>query len=319
MADDKKNFWSILRADEISKFMELVDLTEKILGEKTQDIEVLQGGLTNKSFKVTLADGHKVVLRMGGAGTGEYINRAGEKHNCIAASMLGIAPEVYYFDTRSGCEVTNFVEKPTMHLEDFQNDKAVVEAAAGVLKRLHNCGMKFQGTMDHVQGIKDYAKILEDKKYEERFEGWDEIYDTVLKIDEINKKNPPIIGPIHADTLAENWMWDGNDMTLIDWEYGGVGDIYSDVAGIITEDLLTDEMTDVLLKAYFGEPTEEQVARVMVDRFVYCEYWSIWSLVQMANGKDPAVYWDYGNDRAQLGLQYMKEEKWDSYIETLAK
>ena len=58
------------------------------------------------------------------------------------------------------------------------------------------------------------------------------------------------------------------------------------------------------LKAYFGgEPAEEQCARVDVNKFLYCTYWSVWSLVQIANGKEREFYWEYSLHRAKLGLE----------------
>ena len=83
---------------------------------------------------------------------------------------------------------------------------------------------------------------------------------------------------------------------------------------------MDDEMTEVWLTSYFGgEPTEEERARVMVNRFLYCTYWSVWSLVQMANGKEREIYWDYGLDRAKLGKAYMSDPKFADYLAIISK
>jgi thiamine kinase-like enzyme len=152
------NFWSILRADEISDFMDLLNLAEKILKRKVADIKILAGGLTNKSFKVVFEDGLTVAMRIAGRGTGEYISRKAEKNNSTMAAGMGIAPEVYYFDPETGSQLVEFVKLPTMHIEDFQKNPDVLKNAAQIMKTLHSSGIKFLGAFDPVAGIEDYVK-----------------------------------------------------------------------------------------------------------------------------------------------------------------
>lgn len=316
----KKEFWSILKADEIEDFLELVSLAGKILKKKVTDIEILAGGLTNKSFKLVFEDGLTVVMRLAGRGTGEYINRKAEKNNSTMAAGMGIAPELYFFDADTGSQLVEFVKLPTLHVEDFQKDAAVLQNAAQILKTLHSGGIKFLGAFAPVAGIEDYVKILEQKGFAERFEGWDSIYKNVIRVRDAYAKNPPALAPCHNDTLSENFMFDGKTMMLIDWEYGGMGDPYYDVSGIITENLLDDNATEILLKAYFGgEPTEEQRARIQINKFIYCTYWSVWSLVQIANGKERDFYWEYGLHRAKLGLEYMGHPDFERYLNLLGR
>lgn len=313
--ESKKNFWSILKADEIDDFMDLLSLAGKILKRKVANIEILAGGLTNKSFKVVFEDGLTIAMRIAGRGTGEYISRKAEKHNSTMAAGMGIAPEVYYFDSDTGSQLVEFVKLPTMHTEDFQKNPDVLKNAAQIMKTLHSSGIKFQGAFAPVAGIEDYVAILKQKGFEDRYEGWDEIYKTVLRVRDAYAKNPPALGPCHNDTLAENFMFDGKTMKLIDWEYGGMGDPYYDVSGVFTEDLLSDEAGEIFMRAYCGgEPTEEQRARVLVNEFIYCTYWSVWSLVQIANGKEREFYWQYGLDRAILGKEYMSNPNFERYL-----
>jgi len=313
-----KNFWSILRADEIEDFLDLLSLAGKILKRKVANVEILAGGLTNKSFKVTFEDGFVVVMRLAGKGTGEFISRKGEKHNCTMAAGMGIAPEVYYFDADTGSQLVEFVKMPTMHIEDFQNDAVVLENAGRLLRVLHSAGIKFAGHFDPVAGIDEYMQILKKNGYQDRYDGWDDIYKTVVRIREAYKKNPPSLAPCHNDVLAENFMFDRKEMKLIDWEYGGMGDPYYDASGVLTEDLLDEKATEIYLRAYFdGEPTAEQRARIFVNRFLYCTYWSAWSLVQISNGKEHDLYWQYGLDRAILGKEYMSDPNFGKYLDLI--
>src|SRR6478736_5684789 len=70
-------------------------------------VEPLGGGITNHNFKVAV-DGEAYVLRIGGQDTELLgIDRAVEHKASLAASLLGIAPEVVAF--RHDCLVTRFV------------------------------------------------------------------------------------------------------------------------------------------------------------------------------------------------------------------
>ena len=314
----KNDFWSILRADEVSDFMDLLSLAEKILKRKTADIDVLKGGLTNKSFKVTFEDGLEIVMRLAGRGTGEFINRSAEKYNSQMAYGMGIAPEVYYFDADTGSQLVEFVKMPTMHLEDYQKDVDVLQKSAKLLSVLHNSSIKFRGRFDAIAGTKEYMDILKNKNYTDSYEGWADTYKMVERIGRIYAKNPSPLAPCHNDVLAENFMYDRKTMYLIDWEYGGVGDPYYDASGPLTEDVLDEKMTEVYLKAYFnGDPTPEQRARIFIGRFLYCTYWCAWSLVQIANGKEHDLYWQYGLDRANLGKEYMSDPEFEKYLKIL--
>lgn len=317
--ENKKDYMSILRADEVEDFNNLLAICEKTMNMKVTDIAVLAGGLTNKSFTLTFEDGTKAVMRLAGKGTGEYISRAAEKHNSTAVGeKLGIAPKVYYFDADTGSQLAEFIKMPTLHDVDFREDRVILKKAAELLHALHFSGIRFMGDFDPIKGTEDYINILVNMGFEDRYQGFKEIYAMVLRIRDAFKKNPPLSAPLHCDTLAENFMYNGTDMKLIDWEYGAQGDPYYDVSGIMTEDLLDDAACEDLLKFYFGgEPTAEERARVFLNRFLYCTYWSAWSLVQIANGKDRDLYWQYGLDRAILGMQYMSDPKFEGYLKTI--
>src|SRR5438552_10094558 len=63
------------------------------------------GGLTNRVFRVDHS-GEQYVLRLPGAGTAEYINRANEAQAARAAAKAGVSPDVLYADAATGIMVT---------------------------------------------------------------------------------------------------------------------------------------------------------------------------------------------------------------------
>ena len=119
---------------------------------------------------------------------------------------------MYYFDAETGSSLVEFVKMPTLHIEDFQKDPVVLKNAARIMNTLHSNGIKFLGHFDPVAGIDEYVNILKQKSYTKRYEGWDDIYKTVLRVRDAYAKNPPALAPCHNDVLAENFMYDGKNM-----------------------------------------------------------------------------------------------------------
>ncbi|MDO4542886.1 MAG: choline/ethanolamine kinase family protein, partial [Bacillota bacterium] len=101
--------------------------------EEIVSAEVMGGGLTNRNFKVELSNGTKVAVRIAGKGTQEYMNRPAEKHNATLMSSLGINAEIYYFDTRTGSQLSQFLEGRTLHPEDFRNDPEILKKTAAIM------------------------------------------------------------------------------------------------------------------------------------------------------------------------------------------
>ena len=86
------------------------------------------GGLTNRVFKVSCGNGN-FCLRLPGAGTEVYINRAVERANAEAAAEAGVSPEVIHFGD-DGVMVTRYIEGAvTMSGEHFRDIPGAVERA----------------------------------------------------------------------------------------------------------------------------------------------------------------------------------------------
>ena len=66
-------------------------------------------GLTNINYLVE-RDDERFVVRLPGAGTGEYIDRIAEEVAARSAAKAGVNAEVVFFDATDGLMVTRFVD-----------------------------------------------------------------------------------------------------------------------------------------------------------------------------------------------------------------
>jgi thiamine kinase-like enzyme len=311
-------FGDVVRNEEIADFIRLVNLTRDIFHQEMTTLEIMPGGLANKNFHSVLESGTQVAIRLAGKGTATYINRPGEKHNATQMASIGIAPEIYYYDPTTGSQIVEYIDAPTMHPDDFQTRDEVLNKAGKVMRRYHDSGMEFKTSFDPISKIDEYKAILAEHKYEKRYDGWDRIVENLDRISAAYKKNPPRRVPCHNDTLAENFMFQGEKMRVIDWEYGGMNDGYYDIACVCVENPLDETCEETFLRAYCGgEPGDEARARVLINKFLVTSHWSTWSLVQICYGKDPDFYWEYGRTRAVQACSFLDDPNFTRYLEII--
>jgi thiamine kinase-like enzyme len=74
-------------------------------------------------------------------------------------------------------------------------------------------------------------------------------------------REPLALHPCHNDLLKGNFIDDGTRIRILDWEYAGMGDIFFDLGNFAVQHEFSDEHDEILLKAYFGQPTDSQRAR----------------------------------------------------------
>lgn len=305
-----------VRPEEIPEIKRLALLLRTASQADIASVSVMGGGLTNRNFKVELTNGQKVAVRIAGEGTQDYMNRPAEKHNCGLMSSLGINAEVYFFDTRTGSQLSQFIEGDTLHSEDFRTKDEILEKAAAIMRKYHDSGFEFSDTFSPFKEIQRYNKILSDSNFTDRYDEGPDLAEHIIDVMEAYAENPPKLVPCHNDPLPENFMYDGERLYLIDWEYAGMNDRFFDLAALIDENELDDDAQRKFLKYYFGgDFTQEQEARVYVARFLVDAMWAIWSLVQINSGKDRAFYRAYGEKRIKECMVYVSNPNWSKYLE----
>lgn len=257
----------------------------------------MQGGVTNKNYKLII-DGCSYAIRIAGAGTENYIDREKEFKNVSQMSEAGVAPKIYYSDVDTGFQVSEFIEGQTLSEEMIQSDYELLRTAVLTMKKCHNSGAEFYGEFNPIEKINVNLSLLKEKNYNDFFAGWEEIKDIYIEISENYKSQNIKLCPCHNDTLAGNFIGDKNLLKMIDWEYSGMNDPYYDLACFAMENKLSEKMEKQLLIDYNGgNISDKQILRFYENKFITIYYWSVWSLLQIAYGKDRTFYYDYGMER----------------------
>ncbi|WP_243612734.1 phosphotransferase [Shimia aestuarii] len=255
------------------------------------------GGLTNLVHLVETSDA-RVIVRIPGDGTNEYIDRGVEITNAQAAWRAGISAEVLWANAASGEMVSTAIENiETMTPALFKERNGAPERAGKALAKLHQSGESFDFRFELFAMIEEYLKVLATKDVDLP-EGYHAVVKAADPVKEALDANPARLAPCHCDPLCENFLDDGNAMWIVDWEYSGMNDPLWDVGDLSVEAEMDDAQEAELLRGYFGrEPTAAEKGRVVIYKAMCDLLWTLWGLIQHADDNPAEDFWAYATTR----------------------
>jgi len=233
-------------------------------------------GLTNRNFKITTPGGN-YVLRLPGAGTEKYIDRAAEAHDAALAAGVGLAPEILYADPATGLMLTRLVDGAETLTAAAMHDPATLRDAAHLLRRLHDSGLVFRREMRVFDKIDSYLQ-----KSLRAAAQFGEVRRAAEKLRNLVDDPMRRLVPCHIDPTPHNFIRGrGSDgasrLYLIDWEYAEMSEPAYDLAGLSIEAELGDAEDRALLAAY-GEgvkgATPDRVAAYKVSLHLMAGSWA---------------------------------------------
>jgi len=271
----------------------------------------LTGGITNKNYKITV-DGESYVLRMGGNET-KYlgIDRKIEYECSLLASQIGIAPEPTAFLEPEGYIVARFISGKGIPAEEIgteENIKRVLES----MKAYHALEY-FPGSFSPFRVAEEYKKtaLSFNVKLPEKMDWYLE------KSSEIEKamygREPLQTRPCHNDLLNLNFIDDGTRIRILDWEYAGMGDISFDLGNFAVQHEFNDEQDEILLRVYFGDPTDLHRAHLKLMKIMSDLRESMWGMVQVGVSKLDFDYVGYAQkyfDRYEASTSGGEYQNW---------
>jgi thiamine kinase-like enzyme len=254
------------------------------------------GGLTNRVFKVMTAEG-AFVLRLPGAGTEAYIDRAVERHNAEVAARAGVSPAVLHFDA-TGVMVTAWVESTTMNAARLRDLDAVARAGRA-FRQLHDWPELFHGRFELFAKMDEYEALL-GRLGAAIPDGFHAVKAEAMAVRRALAAAAPPLVPCHCDPLAENLLDGGDRMWIVDWEYSGNNDPMWDLGDLAVEAELGPEQEAALLEAYFdGAPPPVAQGRMVLYKAMCDLLWTLWGVIQHANGNPVDDFWAYAVNRLE--------------------
>jgi thiamine kinase-like enzyme len=270
------------------------ELLERSLGALEGPVVPLQGGITNRNLRVTLG-GEDYVVRLCGKDTSVLgIDRQAEVLATRAAHALGVAPEVVLYLPEHDCLVTRFVPGLVATSDELRRSP-LLSRVATALRAFHN-GPSLPASFNAFRLGELYRDetvarggtvpplFVAAKAVADRIEG-------ALT----DPEHDPV--PCHNDFLTANFLLGtGGGVTILDWEYAGMGDRYFDLGNLSVNNDFSDDDGVRLLEAYWAQPaTERRIAALRLMRLMSDYREGAWGMVQGALSElefDYAAYAD---------------------------
>ena len=265
----------------IPELTEVVARVTALLGPRQGSVVQLEGGITNRNFRVNFG-GTDYVVRLPGKRTEILgIDRTAECIANKAASKLGMAPGVAAMLEEPSCLVTMFVSGREMTADELREPETLAEVARD-LRKFHDSGTELPTEFDSFRLVEEYAETARANGSEPPA-GYDDALEVAHRIENAVKgqeEHAPV--PAHNDLLTANFLRDGGEhIQLIDWEYAGMGYRWFDLGNFAVNNEFDDDQETQLLEVYFGEPPDERRrATLKLFRFMSDFRETMWGVVQ---------------------------------------
>jgi thiamine kinase-like enzyme len=277
---------------------EVLDRVEAWRGREVSATE-LSGGLTNTNHLVTV-DGERYVVRIPGRSTELLaVDRENERHNAAAAATTGVAPAIVEVLGDLDVMVIEYVDGTTMFSAALRTPDMARRVAAA-LKRLH-AGPRFLKDFDLFRLTEFYLGVCDERDVKIP-DGFREHLDDVGAVERaLGVRSLPSL-PCHNDLLAENYIDDGAQLWIVDFEYSGNNDPTFELGDTAQESALDADLRAILCEAYFGEATPALLARMDLQAVMADVGWTLWAAIQAEISTIDFDFWGWAVERWDRAL-----------------
>ena len=268
---------------------EIVDLVSSLsCFQNPTDIIPINGGITNVNVGVT-NNNKKYVVRIGKDIHEHGVMRWNELALSKAAQNLGVSPAVVHYEP--GILVLEFIDSQTFEEADVRKSKNLMRIISLVAKTHREIGQylntpiltfwPFQVNQSYMSrlesdGSPHMSKLADLKRQLELLQ------DAIGQVD-------LVIG--HNDLLAANILDDGDQLWLIDWEYGGFNTPLFDLAGLAGNNGLSILQEQQMLEQYFDRSWEIYWRPYQAMKCISLMRETLWSMVSEIYSE---IEFDYG-------------------------
>jgi len=240
---------------------DLLARIEAHLGRAGSEPVALEGGITNRNYRVRFGDRDAVVRLCGRQAAMLGIDRRTEAIATQRAADLGIGPEVLVRLEEDDVLVCRFITGVAMTAADVRGR---LDEIAGALRAFH-------GTPPLPTAFAVYELIARQRAIAGALPA---DHDALLALSRrirgvLTGHADHVPVPCHNDLLAANFIAQPGAVRILDWEYAGNNDRCFDLGNLAVNNALDDDEQEALLHAYWdGDVTAGRRAALALMRFV---------------------------------------------------
>lgn len=254
-----------------SDALTIISKVLKVVQSEIIDITVLKKGMTNQSFQFS-CKGKKYIMRIPGKGTDQLINR--KKEALVYQTIDGkhICDDIVYINSDNGYKITEFLEEARVcnplnvhdlyccmkKLREFHAMELIVDYEFDIYGQLEF----YESLWGETPSVyRDYSKTKE----------------KILSLKPYIEKHADKKVLSHIDAVPDNFLFVGDEIRLIDWEYAGMQDPHVDVAMFCIYSLYNKKQVDRLINIYFENQCPEETRIKIYCYIAVCGLlWSNW-------------------------------------------
>jgi thiamine kinase-like enzyme len=284
------------------------------LGEPQGQPEPLEGGITNRNYRVRFGD-RDCVVRVPGKDTSLLgIDRGAERIANERAARIGVAPPVVAGLDDPPAIVTEFVEGRGMEAADLA-EPTTLTGVARSLRAIHELGETLPTTFDSFRVVEAYAETGRERGATIP-PAYDEARQHAGRIEAALSGPEHVPVPCHNDLLAGNFIAGESQLWIVDWEYAGMGDRYFDLANFAVNNELGEVGEVALLSDYFAESaTARRVATLRLMKFMSDFREAMWGLVQSAVSELDFDFIEYRDKHFDRMLSTAANPNFDTWLQ----
>jgi thiamine kinase-like enzyme len=280
----------VVRAD----FDALFDRTESLAGTP-RTVSELPGGLTNRNYHVTTPAG-SYVARISSTGSELLaIDRDCEYRNSVNAAAAGAGPPVVEYRPQDSLLIIGYVEGRTFGSADVAAVGNIARIAQAC--RLLHGGGRFGNDFDMFAIQRRYLSAAQSRGFRipAGYDGLVPYFDQARAALAATDREGTV--PCNNDLLPANFIDDGDRIWLIDYEYSGNNDACFELGNIWAEAHLPVDALAELIRAYYGRPRRDKLARAQLLGLVGMYGWTLWGAIQQAVSPIEFDFWSWGMER----------------------
>jgi thiamine kinase-like enzyme len=208
--------------------------------------------------------------------------------------------------------VLEFLNGKTMSKETL-NQKGMPTRMAQAIKKMH-AGPRFLTDFNMFRLTEYYLDICRERNIRIP-DGYHDRMSIVDAIEKAMSVRPLPTVPCNNDLLAENYIDDGRQLWLIDYEYSGNNDPTFELGNTCQEMQFNDSQIEEVSTAYFGKATGDKIARMKLNMIMSDVGWGLWAAIQARISTIEFNFWGWAEERWDRAVEKMDSDNFAGWLQ----
>jgi thiamine kinase-like enzyme len=235
----------------------------------------ISGGITNSNYRLDAERG-RFMLRLAGERTQLLgINRAHEYGCATTAHQVGVGAEPIAYLKDHAAILTRFIDDAQTLTPESAAPR--LERIVPMLKRYH-AAPAFPSRFDPFETVRHYRTLALEHGVKLPT-NLPEILGHTTQIETALRPHAQDCA-CHNDLLPANFLDDGMNIWIVDWEYAGNGNMFFDLGNFAVNLELDGVQCEQLVRLYFGHSSELLLAQLHLMRLASDLREAFWGFLQ---------------------------------------